>query len=459
MLALVDEFHDFFEKIQLNETQDTRIKSAIKALSAYLSSQYDIPKKSIFVQGSFSTNTVTKPAPSQEDGEYDVDLIVLCGADNQSPSESIDDLLTTIEANSTYKEKVEKDDLKIPCVRLRYADESNARFHVDIVPSRRIEERTIEIPRRNVGWEISNPEDYTDWVLSLGERYRRTIMFLRRWRDENQVPIKSIVLQVLVANSLSQAKEDVDNLCETLENLHSYLCQFETTPKLFNPVLQEENLTERWSQEDFDSFKDELEETITIISKIRSESEHDDSCDLWQKILGEDFKYKTNKEFLATDIERSLGDFSHAKTLSQYSIPFKEDPGVLTKIEANLKWSIPKYRTHKKTLQKIKIKDIVQNKSLSSGASVKKNKEIEFHVHVHGLKNQDYKVYWQVVNTGSEAISSDGLRGEIFPSKDQNRAKWNKESTLYHGTHWIEAYIVKNSVCISRSGRFYIRIE
>jgi hypothetical protein len=73
-----------------------------------------------------------------------------------------------------------------------------------------------------------------------------------------------------------------------------------------------------------------------------------------------------------------------------------------------------------------------------------------------------FNVYWQVVNTGAEAASlgNIGLRGEIFSAKSAGRGGLHqRESTLYTGMHWIECFIVKDGVCLARSGEYIVNIE
>jgi len=70
-----------------------------------------------------------------------------------------------------------------------------------------------------------------------------------------------------------------------------------------------------------------------------------------------------------------------------------------------------------------------------------------------------FQVYWQVVNTGKEAEDARQLRGEIFLSKTAGiGGLTQKEHTSYTGIHWIECFIVKNGVCVARSGEFIVRI-
>jgi hypothetical protein len=66
-----------------------------------------------------------------------------------------------------------------------------------------------------------------------------------------------------------------------------------------------------------------------------------------------------------------------------------------------------------------------------------------------------YEVYWQVVNTGQEAAAQHALRGE-FTAEQKGTVRW--ETTAYAGTHWVEAFVVKDDVCVARSGRKLVKV-
>jgi hypothetical protein len=71
-----------------------------------------------------------------------------------------------------------------------------------------------------------------------------------------------------------------------------------------------------------------------------------------------------------------------------------------------------------------------------------------------------YEVKWQVVNTGAEAAAAGAaqLRGGFDDGEGRFRlVRW--ESTRYRGTHWIEAFVIKDGVCVARSGPTYVRIR
>ena len=69
-----------------------------------------------------------------------------------------------------------------------------------------------------------------------------------------------------------------------------------------------------------------------------------------------------------------------------------------------------------------------------------------------------FEVKWQVVITGQEATAAGGLRGKIENGEGRlGTVPW--ESTLYAGTRWVEAFVIKDDVCVAKSGRKYVRIR
>jgi hypothetical protein len=64
------------------------------------------------------------------------------------------------------------------------------------------------------------------------------------------------------------------------------------------------------------------------------------------------------------------------------------------------------------------------------------------------------QLFWQVVNTGDEAVSAGCLRGQM-----EHGARLRPESTLYRGDHSIECFVVKHGICVARSGLFEVKIR
>jgi len=58
-----------------------------------------------------------------------------------------------------------------------------------------------------------------------------------------------------------------------------------------------------------------------------------------------------------------------------------------------------------------------------------------------------YDVLWKVRNVGAEAERREMIRGQIVPDGGKHQ---KYEQTNFHGDHFVEAYIVKDGVCVAR---------
>ncbi|MBC8520440.1 MAG: hypothetical protein H8D26_00390 [Methanomicrobia archaeon] len=91
----------------------------------------------------------------------------------------------------------------------------------------------------------------------------------------------------------------------------------------------------------------------------------------------------------------------------------------------------------------------------SDGRTIRNNFWLKFIANTNA--RPPYEVIWQVVNTGKHAESVGDKRGGFFQSITSNPLiHW--EHSQYTGKHWIECFIVKDGVCVARSGRFYVNI-
>lgn len=69
-----------------------------------------------------------------------------------------------------------------------------------------------------------------------------------------------------------------------------------------------------------------------------------------------------------------------------------------------------------------------------------------------------YDIYWQITNTGYEAQKARQLRGDFYESHVEAGKRIRKESTSYLGKHYVEAYLVKDDMCVGKSEPFVVNI-
>ena len=74
---------------------------------------------------------------------------------------------------------------------------------------------------------------------------------------------------------------------------------------------------------------------------------------------------------------------------------------------------------------------------------------------ITGVKG-DFVVKWQITNTGDEAARNDCLRGGFYDS-DINRLT-RTETTQYSGTHSVQCFIIKKSVCVAKSDLYIVNV-
>jgi hypothetical protein len=75
-----------------------------------------------------------------------------------------------------------------------------------------------------------------------------------------------------------------------------------------------------------------------------------------------------------------------------------------------------------------------------------KGRSLRFHVE-HCNVPEPYQLMWKVRNVGAEAERRKMIRGQI--SADGGRHQ-QYESTSFHGEHFVEAYVIKDDVCVAR---------
>lgn len=84
---------------------------------------------------------------------------------------------------------------------------------------------------------------------------------------------------------------------------------------------------------------------------------------------------------------------------------------------------------------------------LSSKRRVPTERGLRFHVTACDVPG-DYAILWKVRNRGAEAERRGMLRGEI--SFDEGSRREKRETANFTGDHYVEAYAVKNGVCVAR---------
>jgi hypothetical protein len=157
------------------------------------------------------------------------------------------------------------------------------------------------------------------------------------------------------------------------------------------------------------------------------ESDRDASVSLWQQVFGSDFKNPPAPVQLA---EASLTIPATEKFIDR-DFPFHLAPapykfrivGRVNRLRGFRHYDLP-----------------------TQGNRVRKGRTLTFRVAACDVP-EPFDLYWKISNTGEEAAAARDLRGEIRKDAGQRQ---HVEHTKYRGSHYVEAYIVKNGLVVAR---------
>lgn len=441
-MTLDDAFATFLDRLQLGQRQVDRIQSAATTLSDRLRDHFGLGEGDVFLQGSYANRTALKPPPSADDGEYDVDLVVVSAAADDNPRDALADMHDALNAIG-YGDRIEDDDERErPCIRLRYAPDDAGKFHVDVVPARHVNSgpAPLEVPRPADGeWRPTAPQEYTQWCAQQGSEFAATVQELKRWRDETQTvrqAIKSIVLQVLVADHMPRGRSDAERIAGTLRRISDFLARHpDGPPSVPNPVLPTvENLAARWPANAYQNFRTVVEQAASTAEAALAFADANPGASFvrWRELLGEDFP--------VTDGGGAVVPYASAGVAAL-------DPG---EEDLLVHKNIPTEITGMVTLATEVNRGTTNIGSIPANSPLEKGLDLYFTV-ASTTVLWPYRVYWKVKNYGSEAAAApNGLRGQI--TEASGGAKPTKhESTKYTGTHYVEVYIVNDGVCRAKA--------
>lgn len=470
----------------------------------------------VSVQGSFRLGTVVRPVIHGKEADYDIDLV--CRLDAPGPSMTPRKLKHLVgdrlKENGNYSRMLDKEGRR--CWTLNYAEADGIGFHMDVLPSTPGNPTTllaaeiqgvphmfalhaIELSERRGDEQYvwlpggSNPSGYALWFESVNREasvrvapvqrkmiyesnrtafasvqsvpdalirtpLQRAVQVLKRHRDvrfaghplEAEKPI-SVIITTLAATGYRGETDVATLLAGILERIEDFATSGIIRRDgdrwvIPNPVNPAENFADRWN----DPGSKRAEAFFKWVAWARQDL-----------ALAED---QSTESGTRTKIAETLG----ISTAGATGVP---KSGTLVVMQADSVPAIagtshclpppwPLQTMHRVDVTGSIRKSIGAERSLwpLSDRPVPKNYAIRFEANTN--VSPPYEIQWQVVNTGAEAASAGPgqLRGGFSDGEGTTgRVRW--EGTSFRGTHWIEAFVIKNGVCLARSGRVYVKVR
>ena len=343
--------------------------------------------------------------------------------------------------NTTYKDKIQR---KNRCVRIQYANDC----HVDVVPSITLDDgREAIIYYRDNEFEETNPVGFADWMKERDDitdgQLRRVIRLFKWLRDfKNTFSCPSVILTVMLGNRVQwwNANEEYQDIATALVNLLEalklWLDGHPTMPLLDDPSCPGLSFNHRWDEDKYANFKQKVSDYAAISREAYDLQGDDDAAALkaWQKMFG--------PEFAASEV-------TEARTALAASMSGKSLTSTIDDIAPHEEFITSKYgHVELRYTAQIdaRIPGSRRSELLRRSRVVGRRRSIKFHLKTDAP--EPYDVLWKVRNRGVEAERLGKLRGEIRYGGNESR-NLHQEYTEYRGTHYVEAYVVRNGMVVA----------
>ncbi|MEY2563336.1 MAG: hypothetical protein QOH88_1529 [Verrucomicrobiota bacterium] len=437
----------------------------------------------IYPQGSFRLGTVVQPLDGSSG--YDIDLVCRLSIAKESVTQT--ELKDRVGRRLRKREDLAK--ILSPsrrCWVLDYPPESGTpRFHMDVLPTI----PNVERPPTGIlltdtdllHWQKSNPVAYAEWFkarmaviftekkAALAETLmaaveevpdwqvktplQRSVQILKRHRDvyfrtrEEVRPI-SIILTTLAAHAYRNEPDIFDALEGIAAAMPKYIEYRNGKWWVENPVDKDENFADRWNE-----YPERRLAFLKWLEKVKSDFKRVAAMDSVKSGL--------------IELEESLGAETMEKVGSRLGVPLRQSlalrpaqaltvPGLA---DAQHAWkpSWPIVQTYT-----VKVNVTVHfrrgGRLLWPMADKPVRKKVWLRFATKTTAPKPYSIKWQVVNTGSEATTANQARGDFYESDEPEKGvRW--ETTAYRGTHWVEAFVIRDGVCVARSGKIVVKVR
>jgi hypothetical protein len=433
----------------------------------------------IYPQGSFRLGTMVRPIFRSD--EYDIDLVCRLVIDK--------DAISKTELKKMIGDRLKKrDDIKriLSESRRAWMLDYPPQFHMDVLSSIPNQERRpsgILLPDKELHiWQKSNPIVYAEWFYdrmkvifqekraALAEELQasieevpywnvktplqRVVQILKRHRDiyfqndPDNRPV-SIIITTLAARAYRNQAEIFDALIDGVKAMPNYIEKRGDTWWVQNPVEPDENFAERWNE-----YPNRRQAFFDWMARAHSDFvSAGQQADL--RKVAEDLAPALGRTTM-TKAAASLGLGS--QVLIESTATKSDEVPVLSDSRHCQSPPWPLAVGYRASISGTVHRDLYQTKKLwdLTTRSVPKGVGLRFKVTTN--VPEPYEVRWQVVNTGREAAVVGQLRGGFEEGNSQiPGVRW--ESTAYAGTHWVEGFVLKNGVCVARTGQKRVRVR
>ncbi len=408
-MARQSDFERFLHNIEPSKTAKAEISSIQENIRAFLKNSDQLGRLYIdsFLSGSYAKNTAIRKTKYAGKGDVDIIVVLSCSINDDSRV-IFSKFYNVLKSSKRYcNVRIQHHSVRVEMKGI----------NVDIVPA-------IEEPGSNryyIGsskednWAVSDPKGHLVWASEINSNmnftFKPLVKMFKWWRlnncpDGTKYP-KGITLEKIIADNYRMNSNNYgDIFIDTLESIVANYSDGRNKPFITDPCIIGNDLLESYEETDFCAF-------VQMVTAHYERLRDDDTA--WADIFGDAFVNTTSQDSLATE-------------------EFVEDKFVINPIfDLKLDGRVSQNGFRPFLLSQCKV-------PLLHGL------KIDFIASVANIP-KPYDIYWKVRNVGREAQRRSCIRGQIIKTNSLSHIEYSQ----FNGPHFVECYIVKDSICIARA--------
>ncbi|MCY1083746.1 SMODS domain-containing nucleotidyltransferase [Archangium lansingense] len=432
-MGLGETFSEFLSNVQIDnaETISLRYGEITAALNKKFRDTESKTDNRLQV-GSYGRGTAIR-------GVSDLDMLYIM------PDTSWDDykeeggqskLLTA--ASNAIKDRYPKTDIRVDRLVVSVLYES---FHVEVQPVFKEKDGSFKYPDTYGGgsWKNTKPRDEIDAMSQVDERkngnLRRLAKMARAWKNKHGVGMGGLLIDTLAHNFLesTEAYDDKSFLYYDWMSRDFFAYLAELPDQAFFLALGSKQQVKVKKK-----FQKKAKKAHELCLKaIEAEGKSTQNAK-WRKVYGRGFPAD------AADLKKSalVMDGVHRATNTEQFFEDRFPYDVRYNIELECEVSQNGFR------------EFLLTERLAKRLRLQRKRSLRFFVKWHDVP-EPFKLYWKVLNRGTEAIRRDNIRGQIL--EDAGHLE-RTESSIFYGDHIVECVAVKNGVVVA-TDRIRVPIE
>ena len=304
------------------------------------------------------------------------------------------------------------------------------KYTVELVPGFKQSDNRFKYPDTHNGgsWKYTDPLPEQEECKACDEEsngiYFDFCHIIRSWKNAQGFKFGGLLIDTLIYNHFC----DQDNYSEygsddyfiILQNVFEYLGNQEKDRSYWFAVGSNQHVYNSSSG----TFVDKANEALEIINDAIDKEQ--DMNEVLKTLLGNNFP--SNQVIL----EKASYLYRRYRNTEEF---------IWEKFPVDIRYSL----SLECNVSQKGFRDDVLSNILKRNKVLRRNKRLEFFI-----KNTDcpkpYDIYWKVRNVGSVAEEKDCIRGQI----NKTNRTFKNEHTDFQGEHFVECYLVKNSVCVAK---------